>query len=82
VAYPDAPGYIKLAAGWLIEFCGWKGYRQGEVGVHANQALVLVNYGEGQANDLLALAQRIRSSVNITFGVSLEMEPTVYPVPE
>lgn len=82
VAYPDTSGYIKLAAGWLIEFCGWKGYREGEVGVHANQALVLVNYGQGQANDILALAQRIRSSVKDTFGVNLEMEPTVYPMPE
>ena len=82
VAYPDTPGYMKLAAGWLIEFCGWKGYREEEIGVHAKQALVLVNYGEGQADDLLVLALRIRASVMDTFGVKLEMEPTIYPMPE
>lgn len=81
VAYPDTPGYTKLAAGWLIDSCGWKGYRKGEIGVHANQALVLVNYGAGQAKDLLALAEAIKSSVNDIFGVMLEMEPTVYPIP-
>jgi len=80
VAYPDAPGYIKLAAGWLIDSGGWKGYRKGDIGVHVNQALVLVNYGAGQAVDLLTMAEDIRSSVKQTFGVLLEMEPTVYPI--
>jgi UDP-N-acetylmuramate dehydrogenase len=82
VAYPDTPGYMKLAAGWLIELCGWKGFRDGNVGVHDKQALVLVNYGEGQADELLALALRIRTSVKDTFGVNLEIEPTIYPMPE
>jgi UDP-N-acetylmuramate dehydrogenase len=79
VAYSDAPGAIKLAAAWLIEFCAWKGYRKGDIGVHAKQALVLVNYGAGQADELLALANSISKSVRETFGVTLEMEPTVYP---
>jgi len=81
VTYPDVPGYSKLAAGWLIDQCGWKGFREAEVGVHAKQALVLVNYGTGQAGDLLALAARIKESVKQRFSVILEMEPTIYPAP-
>jgi len=80
VAYSDVPGYSKLAAGWLIEQCGWKGVREADIGVHAKQALVLVNYGVGQAEDLLALAERIKESVQQRFAVTLEMEPTIYPV--
>jgi len=82
VAYPDVPGYSKLAAGWLIEQCDWKGFREAEVGVHAKQALVLVNYGVGQARDLLILAGRVKESVRQRFGVILEMEPTIYPAAE
>jgi len=81
VAYPDIPGRSKLAAGWLIDQCGWKGLREAGVGVHAKQALVLVNYDAGQARDLLALAERIKESVKQRFGVMLEMEPTIYPTP-
>lgn len=81
VAYSDAPGYSKLAAGWLIEQCGWKGFREAGVGVHMKQALVLVNYGAGQAGDLLALADRIKATVKQRFDVMLEMEPTIYPTP-
>lgn len=79
VSYPEAQGYSKLAAGWLIEQCGWKGVREGDIGVHAKQALVLVNYGAGTAENLLALAARICASVQQQFSVTLEMEPTVYP---
>ncbi len=79
VAYPEAQGFSKLAAGWLIEQCGWKGVREAHVGVHEQQALVLVNYGAGTAEELLALAARIRTSVQERFGVILEMEPTIYP---
>lgn len=79
VSYPTGTGYTKLAAGWLIEECGWKGYREGPIGVHVHQALVLVNYGGGNAADLLALAERIRGSVRNRFGVELEMEPGIYP---
>lgn len=72
---PD--GHIKLSAGWLIEHCGWKGFRDGAVGVHENQALVLLNLGGADGNDVLALATRIAASVQETFGLVLTIEPTV-----
>ena len=75
VSYPQADGQYKLAAGWLIDRCGWKGRRVGAVGMHARQALVLVNYGGAQTNEVLALAHAVRSSVQECFGVELEMEP-------
>lgn len=81
VSYPAGAGYTKLAAGWLIDQCGWKGYREGQVGVHVHQALVLVNYGGGNAADLLALSERIRGSVRKRFNVELEIEPGIYPAP-
>jgi len=77
VAYPQPEGSFKLAAGWLIEYCGFKGLRSGAVGVHAQQALVLVNYGHAQADELLAFASTIREAVQKTFGVLLEIEPVV-----
>ncbi|WP_456270114.1 UDP-N-acetylmuramate dehydrogenase [Kushneria sp. AK178] len=67
----------KLAAGWLIDQCGWKGYRDSRVGVHRHQALVLVHYGGGSVTDLLSMAERIRNSVQARFGVALEMEPGI-----
>ncbi|MFC0338790.1 UDP-N-acetylmuramate dehydrogenase [Kushneria avicenniae] len=80
--WPDMPVWktaqgTKLAAGWLIDQCGWKGVRDQNVGVHRHQALVLVHYGGGSVNDLLALAERIQHSVEARFGVTLEMEPGV-----
>ncbi|MCX6256494.1 MAG: UDP-N-acetylmuramate dehydrogenase [Bacteroidia bacterium] len=75
--YPSTPGYVKLAAGWLIEQCGWKGKRTGHCGVHKNQALILVNYGGANGKDLLQLADKIMDSVFDTFGVRLEMEVNV-----
>ena len=77
VAYPQPDGGYKLAAGWLIEQCGFKGHRSGAVGVHDQQALVLVNYGGAQVGDLLRLAQAIAQAVQQTFGVMLEIEPVV-----
>jgi len=77
VAYAQSDGRYKLAAGWLIECCGWKGKRQGAVGVHEKQALVLVNYGGAQASALMKLAQDVRSAVLEQFGVELEIEPVV-----
>lgn len=80
--YPDIPAYpqaegIKVAAAWLIDQCGWKGYRNDRVGVHNRQALVLINHAGGTGRDILALAARIRRSVKEKFGLVLEMEPGV-----
>lgn len=77
VAYPQADGQVKLAAGWLIERAGWKGFRDGDAGVHKLQALVLVNYGNASGTQLLDLAKRIQADVLGKFGVNLEIEPNV-----
>ena len=77
VAYPQADGQVKLAAGWLIEKAGWKGFRDGDAGVHRQQALVLVNYGGATGAQLLALARRIQVDIRTRFGVSLEIEPNI-----
>lgn len=81
--YPDLPvyrqkdGLSKVPAGWLIEQCGWKGYRDGPVGIYPKQALVLVNYGGATAGQILDLAQRIEQSVLERFGIRLEKEVRV-----
>ncbi len=75
VSYPQADGSHKLAAGWLIDQCGWKGRRLGPVGMHANQALVLINPEGGDCDDVLALANVVRQDVHARFGVSLQIEP-------
>ena len=83
VQHPDLPHYaqpdgtVKLAAGWLIERCGWKGRVLGPVGVYEKQALVLVNRGGARGTDVLRLARAIQESVRATFGVELEPEPVV-----
>lgn len=77
VAYPQTDGQVKLAAGWLIERAGWKGFREGDAGVHRLQALVLVNYGSATGAQLLALAQRIQADIAQRFAVELEIEPNV-----
>ncbi len=64
----------KLAAGWLIEQCGWKGKKIGDAGVHKDQALVIVNHGNAKGNEILQLANDIRKSILYKFGVKLEME--------
>lgn len=81
VAYPAATG-MKLAAGWLIDQCGWKGKRVGNVGAHAQQALVLVNYGGATGAEIYALARQIRDSVRDRFGVTLEMEVNLVGAPD
>lgn len=78
VAYPQADGQLKLAAGWLIEQAGWKGYRDGDAGVHRLQSLVLVNYGQASGAQLHALAQKIQADIFERYGVELEMEPNLY----
>lgn len=76
VRYPQPNGRVKLAAGWLIDQCGFKGKRLGPVAVHDRQALVLVNEGGATASDVLRLAGEIASEVMAKFGVTLEMEPS------
>lgn len=78
VAYAQPDGQMKLAAGWLIEKAGWKGFREADAGVHKLQALVLVNYGGATGLQLLALAQRIQADIWQRFSVELEMEPNRY----
>lgn len=73
--YPQADGSIKLAAGWLIDQAGWKGHSRERVGVHREQALVLVNLGGARGADVMGLAEDIRQDVLGKFGVMLEMEP-------
>jgi UDP-N-acetylmuramate dehydrogenase len=75
VSYPDITGKRKLAAGWLIDQCGFKGKRVGPVGVYEKQALVLVNHGGGTATDILNLAKSIQEVVLDKFKVQLEIEP-------
>lgn len=74
VAYPVGDKHYKLAAGWLIEKAGFKGYREGDAGVHDRQALVLVNYGQASGDDILRVAKRVRDKVLELFGVNLEPE--------
>ena len=78
VGYPQADGQVKLAAGWLIETAGWKGFREEDAGVHRLQSLVLVNYGAATGVQLLSLAQRIQEDIARRFNVQLEMEPNLY----
>lgn len=80
VAYPQEQG-VKLAAAWLIDQCGWKGFRNARVGVHNRQALVLINHSGGNGSDILSLAKKIGQSVERRFGVSLEMEPGIVAGP-
>lgn len=75
--FVQTDGQVKLAAGWLIDQAGWKGFREGPVGVHSEQALVLVNPGGGTGAQVLGLAERIRQDVLQRYGVVLEQEPPV-----
>lgn len=82
--YPGIPHYpvegstdVKFPAGWFIEKAGWKGFRKGDAGVHAKQALVLVNYGKASGGEILALSEEIKKSIKDKFGVSLETEVNI-----
>lgn len=77
--FPDIVGYpengkVKLAAAWLIENTGWKGFREGDVGVHEEHALVLVNHGHATGSELVDLSKRIQESVKEKFGIELTPE--------
>ncbi|MBU3583746.1 UDP-N-acetylmuramate dehydrogenase [Polynucleobacter sp. 15G-AUS-farblos] len=77
VSYPDTAGKRKLAAGWLIDQCGFKGKRLAEAGVYEKQALVIVNHGEASASDILNLARQIQEAVQKQYGVTLDIEPNI-----
>jgi UDP-N-acetylmuramate dehydrogenase len=76
-SYPADNKYHKVPAAWLIEQCGWKGKRIGNVGVYEKQALVLINYGNATGKEILEFANSIQQSVYKKFGVSLEFEVNV-----
>ena len=67
----------KLSAAWLIEQAGWKGYREGDAGISAQHALVLVNHGRATGTQLLDLARKVASSICAKYGVMLEPEPRI-----
>lgn len=77
VAFPVNEKEVKIAAGWLIESLGWKGYRKGDAGVHEHQALVLVNYGNAKGNEVWALAQEIQKDIKRVYNIDLEAEVNV-----
>lgn len=83
ISFPSMPGYevpdgrIKIAAGWLIEQCGWKGKKVGHTGSHKDQALVLVNYGGASGKEIVQLSADIQNSVLDKFGINLEAEVNI-----
>lgn len=76
-AYPVSEEQVKVPAGWLIEKAGWKGKREGEVGMHAKQALVLVNYGKATGQELWEFANKVKKSVYQQFDISLIPEVNI-----
>lgn len=75
--YPDQKGKVKIPAAWLIDYLGFKGYRKNDAGVHQNQALVLVNYGNASGAEIKKLAQQIKDKVLENFKIDLEFEVNI-----
>ena len=82
--YPEIPHYtlspdeVKIPAGWLIDRAGFRGYREADAGVHKNQALVLVNYGNASGQDILRLSQKIQEEIFEQFGIRLQAEVNIF----
>ena len=77
VGYKISEKETKIAAGWLIEQCGWKGYRKGDAGVHKNQALVLINHGNSTGKEILSLSKKIQKSVKNKFNIDIHPEVNI-----
>ncbi len=77
--WPQNDGSVKLSAAWVIDTCGWKGYREGDAGVCATQALVLVNYGQATGKDVMQLYRKIAADVAEKFMLELQPEVVILP---
>ena len=81
--FPEMVGYkvsekkTKIAAGWLIDNAGLKGYRKADAGVHKNQALVLVNYGNASGSEIIDLAKEIQQTIKDKYGINIEPEVNI-----
>ena len=75
--YPAPEGRVKLAAGWLIDRAGLKGHREGRVGVHERQALVLVNLGGATGGEVIAFARKVQEAVRTRFGIAIDTEVNI-----
>lgn len=76
--YPAGPNMVKVPAGWLIDQCGLKGYREGDAGIHEKQALVLVNHGNASGSDILRLSRYVQEKVQQTYGISITPEVNIF----